>query len=226
MCKGGEKSGMCLSCRLKNVWNATTGDKRFKINEYVHRSIWNGMNVLVLVKDHFGVPKYNDAQWIIQVLLCDYLDNFGNLGLVQPPVDYIRNPACVQRDAYKESQKKIVSENRDIRLRLCITNAVRNACHTRFAFSNRGMSYVSFLPDWYGGYLASRLEAWPDDEMPVETLEKEANRLINVALEKDPSLASLETVGAVMGVSDTGDDTTYEDWSNHFARHPDLFNNK
>ena len=70
-------------------------------------------------------------------------------------------------------------------------------CHKQFGFNNHGMSYEHFLPDWHNGYLATCLEEWPDGEMSAETLEKEAIRLIKVALEKNPSLAFLETVYAV-----------------------------
>ena len=56
------------------------------------------MKNLQLVTNLVGVPMYDDASWIIQVLLCDYLDMFSSLSLVQPPDDYVRNPVCVQRD--------------------------------------------------------------------------------------------------------------------------------
>jgi hypothetical protein len=70
------------------------------------------------------------------------------------------------------------------------------------------------------------MKRWHDDEVPLHEIQEEANRLIDDALRENPSLASLETVGAVMSVSDTCDNTTDKEWSEYFARNPDLFNNK
>jgi hypothetical protein len=52
----------------------------------------------MLVNNPIGIPNYINAPWIIKVWLCDYLDKFNSLHLVQPPADYIRNPVCVRRD--------------------------------------------------------------------------------------------------------------------------------
>jgi hypothetical protein len=156
-----------------------------------------------------GVPKYNLASWILQVLVCDYLDMFSSLSLVQPPDDYIRNPACVRRDEHARQMKILSMQNRDIRVRLIISVAVKKQCYKKFRFSLFSSIYTKFLPDWDSGYLDQCLFTWPNDEVLVEMLEEEVNRLIDDALKKNPSLDYLETIGAV-SVTDT-DDTTGEE---------------
>lgn len=85
--------------------------------------------------------------------------------------------------------------------------------------------YTRFAPDWeqYGNYCMNR---WHTDEVPQHEINEEATRLIDDALCKDPTLEFLETVGAVMGVPDTGDDTTDEEWSQFFEKYPHLLNKK
>ena len=172
-----------------------------------------------------GNYEYGNAPPLIQILICDYLDRFGCLRLVQPPCDYIRNPEYVQRDddARKAKEKRVM--NRQYTIAVKVKYKIREICHKRFGFCLMSDHYTRFVPDLqqYGEYCMKR---WHDDEVPLHEIQEEANRLIDDALRENPSLASLETVGAVMSVSDTCDNTTDKEWSEYFARNPDLFNNK
>ena len=117
-CTGGEGGVPCLSCCLKMAWNG-----KFDVRKYVYHNKHHGENDCVgtvekhsLVTNSDGVSTYNDASWIIQVLLCDYLDKLGYLSWVQPPVGYIRNPVCVHRDEMEECMKRIRIENLHLRM--------------------------------------------------------------------------------------------------------------
>ena len=122
-CTGGEGGVPCLSCRLKMAWNGLPDGRPFDVRKYVYRNKHYGESEFVgmvekygLVKDRDGVPTYNGAPWIIRVLLCDYLDKLGYLSWVQPPVGYIRNPACVHRDEMEECMKRIRIENQHLHM--------------------------------------------------------------------------------------------------------------
>jgi hypothetical protein len=214
----------------------------FKYSNYVIRNSKKGgaFNNLELVFNHdSGKYEYEIASYLIQLLICDYLDKHGCLHLVQPPYlvqlprDYIRNPKYVQRDdeARKAKEKRDDDDRKEKKKRVderqysiiyAIKREMKEMCHKRFGFCLMSDHYTRFAPDLYqyGEYYMKR---WHDDEVPLHEIQEEAKRLIDDALDKDPTLEFLETVGAVMGVSDTGDDTTDEEWSEYFARNPDLF---
>jgi hypothetical protein len=182
----------------------------FKYSDYIKRVSNKGraFRNLELVFNHdSGKYEYEKAPLLIQILICDYLDRFGCLHLVQPPYlvqlprDYIRNPKYVQRDDEarkakekrddddRKEKKKRVDERQYI-IAVRVKYKIRELCHKRFGFCLMSDHYMRFVPDLqqYGEYCMKR---WHDDEVPLHEIQEEANRLINVALEKDPSLEFL-----------------------------------
>lgn len=88
-CKSGEDGTQCLTCRLKGVeYNGN-----FRYSDYVKRdSKKKGTfrNLRLVLTSDSKYYAYEKAPRLVQILICDYLDRFGCLYLVQPPCDYIR----------------------------------------------------------------------------------------------------------------------------------------
>lgn len=216
----GDEGNPCLSCQLKNLWNS----KQFNIADYVFRIKKRGPAIrnLMLIKNPNEVPTYKVASWIIKIAVCDYLDEFESLHLVEPPLDYIRNPACVQRDeeSRKATQQRIACRYVDITYRL--KEAMSQQCWMRFGCSKSDTRYDRFQPDWeqYRVYCMNR---WSDDNVSQAEIDAEATRLIELALEKDPTIACLPVVATVLPVDD---DTSDEDWDDFYEQYPHLFKSK
>ncbi len=204
-CTGGENGLQCLSCQLKIAQNTCTFGKPFKYKMYIHRTkkYWMAMKNLKLVRNPLGVPMYDGASWIIQVLLCDYLDEFSCLSLVQPPVDYIRNPAYVQRDEKYLRVKQDRVRNRGTLIIESLKFVMKGICRQRFGTFGED-KYNLLQPDWLQ-YHAYCVNKWLDDEVPADEIRKEAQRLIDSALKQQPTLAIIPGVLEQQVVDDTTD---------------------
>ena len=134
------------------------------------------MKNLQLVTNPVGVPMYDGASWIYKVLICDYLDEFNCLDLVKPPVDYIRNPAYVQRDEKYMKVKQDRVRNRGTLIIEHLKFVMKGLCKQRFGSFGED-KYNLLHPDWTV-YYAYCVDKWLDDEVPVDEIRKEAQRLI------------------------------------------------
>jgi hypothetical protein len=217
-CTGGNDNKPCLSCQLKDLWNDSS---RFKITNYVRRSRKYGSATgnLRLVNNLIGVPEYNNALPIIQVAVCDYLDKFKSLELVKPPSDYIRNPVCVKRDEELRKAEQQRVEQRHVYIIPRVIQAMSEKCWDRFRCSKYDTRYGKFQPDWVQ-YRIVCMKKWSDTNVSQAEIDAEATRLIELALEKDPSIAHLPVVATVQVVDD---DMPDEDCEELFNLYPDLF---
>lgn len=217
-CKGGENGGPCLSCQLKIAQNTFTFGEPFRFKIYIRRikKYGSAMNNLQLVTNPIGVPMYDGASWIIQVLLCDYLDKFGCLHLVQPPNGYQRNPAYVRRDedSYKAKQERI--KHRGISIIHNLKNAMKGLCRQKFGSLGED-KYNLLQPDW-DAYHEYCINKWLDDEVPPDEIRKEAQRLIDSALEQDPTLAVITYEKQVVVVNEP----TEQEWIEAFKHWEEL----
>ena len=213
-CKGGENGGPCLSCQLKIAQNTFTFGEPFSFKMYICRTKMyeRAMKNLQLVTNLVGVPMYDGASWIIQVLLCDYLDEFCCLHLVQPPNGYQRNPAYVRRDEDSSKAKQLKIKHRDISIIYNLKIAMKGQCRQRFCLYWEE-KYNLLQPDW-DAYREYCIKKWPDDEVPRDEIQKEAQRLIDSALEQDPTIAVITYDKQVVVVED--DEPTEQEWTEAF----------
>jgi hypothetical protein len=79
--------------------------------------------------------------------------------------------------------------------------------------------YNLLQPDWdaYHDYCVNK---WPDDEVPADEIRKEAQRLIDSALEQDPTLANIPCVSEKR--ENVVDETTEEEWDEAFKHWKEL----
>lgn len=213
-CKGGENGGPCLSCQLKIAQNTFTFGEPFRFKMYIRRIQKRGRatNNLQLVTNLVGVPMYDGASWIIQVLLCDYLDEFCCLHLVQPPDGYQRNPAYVRRDEDSSKAKQHRIKHRGVSIIHDLKVAMKGECKNRFGLHWED-KYNRLQPDWVA-YYEYCIKKWLDDEVPKDEIQKEAQRLIDSALEQDPTIAVITYDKQV--VVDEDDEPTEQEWTEAF----------
>ena len=178
-CTGGPNNTSCLSCQLKIAQNGNYNGSSFRVKSYVSRVQTHGeaMKNLKLVNNPIGIPKYNNAPWIIQIFLCDYLDEFNSLYLVNPPSDYIRNPACVKRDEELRKAEQQRVEQRHAYIIPRVIQAISNICWGRFRCSKYDTRYGKFQPDWVQ-YRIVCMEKWSDANVSQAEIDAEATRLI------------------------------------------------
>ena len=97
---------------------------------------------------------------------------------------------------------------------------MKGLCKQRFGSFGED-KYNLLHPDWTV-YYAYCVDKWLDDEVPVDEIRKEAQRLIDSALKQQPTLAIIPRVLEQNVV----DDTTDSDWKEYFSMYPHLLTKK
>jgi hypothetical protein len=91
---------------------------------------------------------------------------------------------------------------------------MKGECKKRFCLHSED-KYNRLQPDW-DAYREYCIKKWPDDEVPRDEIQKEAQRLIDSALEQDPTIAVITYDKQVVVVEDEDDEPTEQEWTEAF----------